>query len=598
MPSDKKIQDLTVKGESIERIYSYYTQQRLSVNRRYQRKLIWTLDEKRQFIDSIILGYPVPIILLAENKSATSSDFEIIDGMQRLNAVISFIENEYKVGEKYFDLNTMAITKAMLDSEKLTQKSPMLDRDTCVRIASYLLPLSIYEFSVSSDVDQVFRRINSGGRQLSRHELRTAGATGHFATAVRTLATKVRGDVSGSEVLKLNEMKKISITNRDLEYGLDVDEIFWVLQGILTKDQVRESRDEELIADMLAYMALDEAVASRSEFLDDFFGMYRDDPGNSRFDSVEQAVQKRTVPLIVNDFTRVLDEIKLTLSHSGQTFGQLLFGKQPPRAPRYFQAVFLAFYDMIIREQLAVKDRAALVKRMTGSGGKISIPEGGAWPGESRQATAQATAGMYRRCFAKSTNTDPATVHWITQLENILTQSYTEQNNYDFKQGFLKLDKSKKFDDQSFEKILKTCAGIANISKNARGYVLVGIADSARDAKRVHEMFGADSRLYQNFHVTGVEHEAIQLGKTADQYFQLILSKLQLSPLSDDLRAYMQTNLKSVRYYDKTVFVFDVAGQEDASTYDGEYYERSGNSLSLVTKARLAAFLKRYLLGR
>lgn len=50
---------------------------------------------------------------------------------------------------------------------------------------------------------------------------------------------------------------------------------------------------------------------------------------------------------------------------------------------------------------------------------------------------------------------DPARVRWITQMENILTQSYTEQGAYDFKQGFLRLDGKNTFDDVSFDKILR-----------------------------------------------------------------------------------------------------------------------------------------------
>lgn len=136
-------QDLTVKGESIERIFGNYQAWRYIVNRRYQRKLVWTLDEKRRFIDSILSGYPVPIVLLAERKNPSQGQFEIIDGMQRLNAIFSFIENEYAVDGKFFDLNTMAESKALLDAGKLKQKEPMLSRDACVQIASYTVPLSI-----------------------------------------------------------------------------------------------------------------------------------------------------------------------------------------------------------------------------------------------------------------------------------------------------------------------------------------------------------------------------------------------------------------------------------------------------------------------
>ena len=119
----KARQDLTVKGESVERIFGNYQAWRYIVNRRYQRKLVWSLEEKRNFIDSIINGYPVPIVLLAERKAAIGgpSLFEIIDGMQRLNAVFGYIENEYAVNGQFFDLNTMAETKALLDAGKLQQ---------------------------------------------------------------------------------------------------------------------------------------------------------------------------------------------------------------------------------------------------------------------------------------------------------------------------------------------------------------------------------------------------------------------------------------------------------------------------------------------
>jgi hypothetical protein len=176
MSSGEASQDLIVRGDSVERTYSNYKDRRYVVNRAYQRKLIWTLDEKQKFIDSVLNGYPVPLILLAEDNKGGSGILEIIDGMQRLNAVMSFIQNEYSVGGNYFDLNTMAVTKSQLDAGELAQKEPILSRDQCVQLASYVLPFSIYEFADPDSVSTVFRRINSGGRKLSRQELRAAGA--------------------------------------------------------------------------------------------------------------------------------------------------------------------------------------------------------------------------------------------------------------------------------------------------------------------------------------------------------------------------------------------------------------------------------------
>jgi hypothetical protein len=593
--SESMTQDLTVKGEAIERVYSLYASGRYQVNRRYQRKLIWTLDEKTGFIDSIVRGYPVPIILLAENRQVGNSSLEIIDGMQRLNAIVSFIENDYSVNGEYFDLETMAVTKAAIDSGILVQKTPKLARDICVDIASYQLPFSIYEFAKDENVDDVFRRINSGGRKLSRQELRAAGSTGHFATVVRRIASKIRGDDSSSDILRLNEMKNISITNKDLSYGISVDDVFWVSNGILTKEQVRGSQDEELIADIVAFMVSDPPPSSRSEFMDDFFGPSEDDASKKRYSDIESAVQKRTTELVVKDFQRVFDELVYIIDLSGKKFNQLLFDGPVARSPRYFQIVFLSFYQLIVRRKKEPGDKAALIQKMTGSHKSINIPEGGRWGADQRVDAVNANVGVYESTFIDSTSIDPAVVHWVTQLQNILGQSYTEQSSYDFKQGFLLLDGTHKFDEDSFEKILKTCVGIANIRRDGRGYVLVGVVDKAATAQRVEALYGIAARPYDRFYITGVEHEAKALGKNLDQLFQQITEKIKASPVSDSLKGYLARNLKPIRYFDYTIFIFDVQAQTDPSHYGGAYYERNGAQLDLVQPTDLIRLVRRFV---
>lgn len=64
----------------------------------------------------------MPIILLAESVNRGNKSLEIIDGMQRMDAIVSFIGSKFSVGGKCFDLNTIAVTKAQLDSGELIQK--------------------------------------------------------------------------------------------------------------------------------------------------------------------------------------------------------------------------------------------------------------------------------------------------------------------------------------------------------------------------------------------------------------------------------------------------------------------------------------------
>lgn len=67
-----------ISGETIERAYEEYRNGHFLVNRRYQRKLVWELEEKKQFIDSIIQGYPVPSFLFAVNYYKNENRHEIM----------------------------------------------------------------------------------------------------------------------------------------------------------------------------------------------------------------------------------------------------------------------------------------------------------------------------------------------------------------------------------------------------------------------------------------------------------------------------------------------------------------------------------------
>ena len=82
---------------SVQMCYQNYLDGKYIVNRRYQRKLVWTLEEKQAFIDSLSKNYSVPLFLFATKEKEGNVKYEIIDGMQRLNAIMSFIENDFPI---------------------------------------------------------------------------------------------------------------------------------------------------------------------------------------------------------------------------------------------------------------------------------------------------------------------------------------------------------------------------------------------------------------------------------------------------------------------------------------------------------------------
>lgn len=188
--------------------------------------------------------------------TAQTPIYEIIDGLQRLNAIVDFIENCFCYEEHFFDLSTIAETKKLLDEGSLQQREPILARSLCTSIAGYPLPISVYAFSSDATTNEVFRRINSNGRFLSPQEIRAAGALDPFPTLARRTAARLRGDVTHDDMLPLKYAPRISIGPSGLGYGIDIDSMFWVRHNIISRDQVRESRDEEILADLISFIVL------------------------------------------------------------------------------------------------------------------------------------------------------------------------------------------------------------------------------------------------------------------------------------------------------------------------------------------------------
>ena len=254
--------------------YENYLKNRYVVNRCYQRKLVWTLEEKQAFIDSISKKYSVPLFLFATKEKDGNILNEIIDGMQRLNAIMAFIENEYPVNINgvygYFDLTTLSSTNYLLAQGILQQKKPVLNRQDCVDITNYQLPNTHINADTKS-VEEIFRRINSYGKQLSKQEIRQTGATEAFPELVRLVASHIRGDISPSNSVVLNKMKEISLSNKKLDYGITMENIYWVKQKIITVPNMRVSRDEELIAWIIAYMILGEEAKPTASELDKIY---------------------------------------------------------------------------------------------------------------------------------------------------------------------------------------------------------------------------------------------------------------------------------------------------------------------------------------
>src|SRR5690606_31118350 len=200
---------------------------------------------------------------------------EIIDGLQRLNAIISFIENRFSINGKYFDIQQSSRAKQSAEEgifTAITNLDELLDAKTCANFLDYQLAITIYPTDNEEEITDIFGRINSGGKQLSPQEKRQAGMLDVLSDTIRKVASEIRGD-SSKDLLNLAEMPEISIdsTREKIGYGLIAEEIFWCKNGVIWKKQLRDSEDEEMILDLIATIVKDEPLAKSRDLFNKIY---------------------------------------------------------------------------------------------------------------------------------------------------------------------------------------------------------------------------------------------------------------------------------------------------------------------------------------
>ena len=348
---------VTPRGMSVQEAYREFRSGNFRVNRRYQRKLVWTLAEKRSLVDSVLLGYPIPLILLTyRTLDDGTKQFEILDGMQRLDALFSFIENRYDFNGRYFDVNQLSRAKQLAEQgefSSVTDEDRLLSPEQCANYLDYTFAVTEFPGTSQEDINEIFGRINSYGRQLSAQERRQAGVVTSFATLVRELAAEIRGDVS-SESLDLAHMPSVSIdvSGEAPSYGVKADETFWCKQGILRRNQLRDSEDEQIIADLAITILEKEPFAFSGNSLDQYYTPNSDE--SRRIENLVSSYGTTSVKHEIQSTISILrDVIEATDSAPNALRRTVMHPKSGGSNPikTAFYAIFNAFFDFCVRQE-------------------------------------------------------------------------------------------------------------------------------------------------------------------------------------------------------------------------------------------------------
>jgi len=202
-----------------------------------------------------------------------------------------------------------------------------------------------------SDITEVFGRINSGGKHLSNQERRQAGVTTSFAEVVRTIAMQLRGDDT-RKTLRLFDMPQVSIDSKQNNqgYGIQAEDTLWCKQGILSIADLRDSKDEDMIADIAASILLNKPLPRSRERLDSLY-----DEESNDFQLIENSLAtygfKKLEEDIVKTFS-ILGETIETYSSDSKCLQNIVNPGINNPIPQAFSTIFMAFFELIIDSEV------------------------------------------------------------------------------------------------------------------------------------------------------------------------------------------------------------------------------------------------------
>ncbi|GAA3228327.1 DUF262 domain-containing protein [Oerskovia jenensis] len=585
--------ELDSQPKTLQTIYSWFSQNKLYVNRRYQRKLVWTLPEKQKLVSSVLRELPIPAVLLAEREGGA---YEIIDGLQRLHTLMSFVETSFPTEEgDLFDVKrflTAHERQKAVGFSKPAGEYGLLGAREIATFLDYPLSISIMRGASEAEVDDVFSRINTYGHLLSNQERRQAGVQGDFPKLVRELASELRGDVS-EETLELAQMPMISIDLPKMKHGYAVqaDQVFWVAQGILNGGNLRDSMDEQCVADIVASIVGGQILDSSKDALDSVYNA-----GDAESERISLALDSYGASRIKDEFKYCIQEVQNIAAAGGsEKLRKVLFrGSSNNPFPNVFTVLLIALHESLVTEKRTIADHAGVKRALANLSDRFDSSRKSTISDERRK-NVNIVKGLIASSLVDGAPDGVYSNPSMIDLDAIIRRSQVETARYELKQGILALAESRDVNSSVMEKVIKTICGIANCGPEAGGVVLIGVADKPADVQRIAELDGVTPIQVGGRSVVGITREAGLLGETVEQYVGRWKHSIRNSGLSEPLRSEVLSAFDFNDYLGLGVLVLRVPVQRTLSYVDDRVYVRShDDTVELTSPPEIAAAATRF----
>ena len=192
----------------------------------YQRRSVWSLKDRRFFLDTIFRGYPSPsIFLFKATRESGSISYQVVDGKQRLETILKFYGGKLAISGDFGNVQ--------LDGKKWQS----LSSDHKRAFSDYVLPVEFIRIVDGGQVNQVFDRLNRNSRRLERQELRHARYDGWFVNLVEE----------------------------------ESQQALWRQLGVVTTARAKRMRDVQFISELLMVIAENRIHGFDQDAIDTFY---------------------------------------------------------------------------------------------------------------------------------------------------------------------------------------------------------------------------------------------------------------------------------------------------------------------------------------
>ena len=153
---------------------------KLTIQPEYQRNYLYAENDGKKeaaVIDSMLKGYPIGLIYFNrnENYKAPETEYEILDGQQRITSIGRFVTEKFAVKDKF----------------GMEQYFTGLDKEEQEKILNYRLLIYVCN-GTEKEIKEWFETINIAGVPLNKQELLNATYSGTFVTKAKEVFSNSR----------------------------------------------------------------------------------------------------------------------------------------------------------------------------------------------------------------------------------------------------------------------------------------------------------------------------------------------------------------------------------------------------------------------